>query len=157
MLTKLSVCVQILAMNDRFLKLVVLGFALVTTVHLSTELNWFEINIVFHGYDATGRTFISTFSNNETLLQHCGLSNNITIITHGWEESIRSIWVQAMIGNFSTIRGGCVFFMDYGYGHFEHHNNLLNIKTTTFSFQILQSRFLPIALQQIQIDYRSTN
>lgn len=102
-------------MNDRFLELVVLGFTLVTTVHLKSNRNWFETNIVFHGYSATGRSFISTFGNDETLLQYCSPSENITIITHGWEESIRSIWVQPMIGNFSSFRGGCVFFMDYGY------------------------------------------
>lgn len=100
-------------MKDRFLHLVVLGFTLVTTVHLSLSRKSFEKNIIFHGYDATGRTFTSTFSNDATLLKHCSIYKNITIITHGWKEYIPTTWAQDMAANFTFIRGGCVFFMDY--------------------------------------------
>lgn len=103
-------------MKDRSLQVVLFGLMLVKAVHSRSKRNWFEQNVIFHGYDSYGRTFTSTFSNEETLLKYCSISDNVTIITHGWEESIRSVWAQHMIGNFSSVRGGCVFFMDYEYG-----------------------------------------
>lgn len=108
--------VNVLIMKDRFLQLIILGFTLLTTVVLNSTQNSFEKNIVFHGYKETGGTFTTfTFSNHATLLHACSIRKNITIITHGWAESIRSVWADAMIANFTSVRGGCVLFMDYGY------------------------------------------
>ncbi|XP_037042103.1 phospholipase A1 member A-like [Bradysia coprophila] len=103
-------------MKDQFVQFVLLGFMLVTTVHLRSNRNLYQQNIIFHGYDATGRSFTSSLDNDLTLLQHCIITDNVTIITHGWrEESLRSIWARNMISNFSSVRGGCVFIMDYEY------------------------------------------
>lgn len=102
-------------MKDRFPKVVILGATLLTAVHLNLSQNSFEKNIIFHGYDETGSNFISIFDDDLTLLHACNVDKNITIITHGWEESIRSVWTQEMVANFTSVRGGCVFFMDYGY------------------------------------------
>lgn len=35
------------------------------------------------------------------------------MIVHGWKESISSPWVNEMVHNFLSLRGNCVFFMDY--------------------------------------------
>lgn len=121
-------------MKHRFLKLVVLGFTLVATVHLSSSRNSFEKNIIFHGYDASGRTFTSTFNNDATMLQYCIISHNITIITHGWEENLQSVWAQHMIANFTAVRGGCVLFMDYGYGFFLEEETTLFEQRELFLF-----------------------
>lgn len=114
MLTDLPVVLKVLTMKDRFLKLALIGFTLVTSVHLILSQNSFENNIIFRGYNDIGFEFNSTSSDNATLLQACSISKNITIIVHGWGESILSVWTQAIIANFTSVRGGCVFFMDYG-------------------------------------------
>lgn len=126
MFTALPVSPYALIMKDQFVRFVLLGFMFVTTVHLrrhsrrnlSRDLrpnrNLYEQNIIFHGYDAFGRSFESTSNNSIILLQHCIITDNVTIITHGWkEESIRTIWARKMIDNFASARGGCIFFMDY--------------------------------------------
>ena len=35
------------------------------------------------------------------------------MIVHGWGESITTPWVDEMVRNFLSLRGNCVFFMDY--------------------------------------------
>jgi hypothetical protein len=35
------------------------------------------------------------------------------MIVHGWGESISTPWVNEMVHNFLSLRGNCVFFMDY--------------------------------------------
>lgn len=114
MLTKPPVNLHVLVMKDQFIQFVLFGFMLVTTVHLRSNRNSFEENIIFHGYDQTGHNFTTTLDSDVTLLQYCISTDNVTIITHGWkEESARSAWVRQIISNFSSVRGGCVFYMNY--------------------------------------------
>lgn len=105
-----SVSVNLSTMRDHSLGLIFIFFTCFTSVHLQTV---FDENIVFYVYNASGYQFSSTLSNNDKLLETCNVSSNITIIVHGWGESIESVWTKAMIGNFTSARGGCVLFMDY--------------------------------------------
>lgn len=73
----------------------------------------FESNIFFQTYTSNGKVFNSTFDNNATLLASCDVAGNITILMHGWKESVSTEWTTALIGNFSNARKGCVMFMDY--------------------------------------------
>lgn len=73
----------------------------------------YESNIFFQTYAPDGSIFNSTFDNNDTLLEKCDVTDNITIIIHGWRESINTEWTKDVIGNFSNERQGCVIFMDY--------------------------------------------
>ncbi|XP_055589193.1 uncharacterized protein LOC129741478 [Uranotaenia lowii] len=44
----------------------------------------------------------------------CNPKNNFTVVVHGWKESAKKAWVLPMLANFSSHRGGCVLFMQYG-------------------------------------------
>lgn len=102
-------------MKNHVLQLIIATLILFPTVQLQSN-DVFENNIIFYVYNVDGYQFNSTFSNNATLLEACSNgTKNVTIIVHGWGESINSVWTKAMIGNFSISRGGCVLFMDYSY------------------------------------------
>lgn len=43
----------------------------------------------------------------------CVVNGEFTMIVHGWKEDITTPWVNEMVQNFLSLRGNCVFFMDY--------------------------------------------
>lgn len=90
------------------LKIIFLAISMASTITAQ-----YESNIVFQTYASDGSTFQSTFTNNDTLLEKCNVAEHITIIIHGWIQSLESLWTKDLIGNFSTVRKGCVIFMDY--------------------------------------------
>lgn len=73
----------------------------------------YEANINFKVHKQGKPDFISTFSNNETLLTNCYPNEPYTIIVHGWRETVEAPWAPLMISGFQTARGGCVVWMDY--------------------------------------------
>lgn len=50
----------------------------------------------------------------DNLSRHgCITGGEITMIVHGWGESIATPWVNEMAQNYLSLRKNCVFFMDY--------------------------------------------
>ncbi|CAO1409365.1 unnamed protein product [Diamesa serratosioi] len=43
----------------------------------------------------------------------CKVDEKVSIVIHGWKESIEAEWVPVLIRNLQHYRGGCVIFMDY--------------------------------------------
>lgn len=90
-----------------------LSIFILLCITLASVRAQYETNIFFQTYAPDGTIFNSTFDNNSTLLAECDVNGNITIIIHGWKESVKTEWTSALIGNFLAARGGCVMFMDY--------------------------------------------
>lgn len=62
--------------------------------------------------------------------QGCDPNGKFAIVTHGYLESIKRRWVMEMVGNLSSIRGGCVIFMDYShYSSFGYTNLRIQFKS----------------------------
>lgn len=73
----------------------------------------FADNIFFTTFATNGNIFNSTLNNNDTFLENCDVNGNLTVVVHGWRESINTEWTHDLIYNFLNAREGCVVFMDY--------------------------------------------
>jgi len=110
----------------------------------------YELKITFYTFNINGFIFNSTFDDNTTLINSCSVSGNFTFIIHGWRESINSTWPNATIGNFSSFRGGCVFFMDYSnystldYGVLFNNFNGIQAVLTRKLIQLYELGFDPL-------------
>lgn len=79
---------------------------------------------------STAESRIATFD--KSIAEYkCDPNGKFAFVIHGWEESIKSVWVMDTIRNLTFYRGGCVIFMDYSrYSHPDyfllttHFNNL---------------------------------
>lgn len=63
-------------------------------------------------FNRTGASFVSTFDNS-LIDQGCDVNGKFAIVTHGWLESINTLWTVDLVSNLLVYRGGCVIFMDY--------------------------------------------
>jgi len=110
-----------------YMKFIYFCVVLTTIIDVGTTLDLNPLNpwtlpvlpispdkIKIYGYNQAGVTFNQTLTGSE-MKAHCPPGSNVTLIIHGWTESITRYWVDDMVKGFRKNRGGCVLFMDYSY------------------------------------------
>jgi len=111
------------------MKLIYFGVILATIIDLSyTNLNFDPLlnpwtlpglpispdKIKIYGFNHTGGKFFQTLNGSE-MNDYCLVTDNVTLLLHGWSETITAYWVADMVNGFLINRAGCVLFIDYSY------------------------------------------
>ena len=65
-------------------------------------------------YCRTSEKYPSKFNTSISSLG-CDPAGKFAIVIHGWQQNIKSPWVNNLIRNLTYYRGGCVMFMDYDF------------------------------------------